>query len=74
MKVKWGKKSLITYIELPKDKPFADYTTEEMVAYLLTKFPNGAQEKLLELYSKRLIGNVLYQQVSLVLEGLNVKM
>lgn len=56
-------------MEEKNDKLYADYTSEEMIKFLVKNYPNGKLEKLTELYVKGEIGSVLYNVVKIVLEG-----
>ena len=57
-----------------KDKPLADYTPSELVAYLTHAFPGDPKGALKVLRDNYEVGSVLANTTSLLLEGLlNVK-
>lgn len=57
-----------------KDKPYADYTPEEMVSYCTTAFPGDPIGALNSMRDNLEIGNVLYSHTRTLLEVIqNVK-
>lgn len=51
--------------------PLADYKPEELVAFLVQKYPVAPMEKLDALKTNIEIGSVLYYQTNMLLRGLN---
>ncbi len=53
------------------DKPYADYSVNELAVYLYKKYSDNPMRKLRELHEQGLIGDILYTETISVIGGIS---
>ena len=61
---------LIKEIKFDENKPLCEYTTNELVAYVLDRYPQDPIGAVNRMYSELEIGRLLYHPTVIILEGM----
>lgn len=57
-------------VDVLKDTPVNDMTPTELIVFLRKKYPGDSRGALQYMHEHQQIGNVLYNSVKLILEGI----